>query len=512
MYKLNWGLLMKRTAFLLMIIVIISKILGLGRDIVLSYYYGVSSISDAYLIALAIPGVIFSLVGTSIQTGYIPMYSKVEKEKGFKAAEDFTNNIINILLLICTIVIFFCLLFTEEIVKVFASGFDQETINIAVNFTKITIFGIYFTAVIYIYTGRLQLSGKYSITSFIGIPLNIIFIVSIHLSVKNVFFLAFGCVVAYLAQFLLLIPSLKKTGYKYRFTLNVKNEYFINMVYISIPLIIGVSVNQINYLVSRTIASQISVGGISALNYAETLNNFVQSVFVTTILSIVYPKLSKIASNGDIQEFTDVISKALKGIALFVIPCSVGLIIFSEEIIKMLFGRGAFDSEAVNMTSNTLLYYSIGIIGIAIREVISKGFYAIQDIKTPMINSAIAMIINIFLSIFLSKFMGVGGLALANSLSALICSILLLRSYQYKISNLNNKSLINLLIKIIVCSLIMGIIAKFLFEILNIFIDTNISLIISIVFGGFLYLIIISFSGIKEVKLGIDLFKKKINR
>lgn len=133
---------MKKTAIILMIITILSKIFGFTREIALSYFYGASNISDAFLISLTIPSVIFSFIGTGISTGYIPMYSKIEQKYGEKEGNRYTNNLVNILLILCTVMIIFGLLFTDKIVKIFASGFAGDTLALAVQFTRISLVGI----------------------------------------------------------------------------------------------------------------------------------------------------------------------------------------------------------------------------------------------------------------------------------------------------------------------------------------------------------------------------------
>ena len=139
---------MKQTAILLMIITIASKVFGFAREIALSYFYGASNISDVYLISLTIPSVIFGFIGVGISTGYIPLYSKIVNERGSKEGTKYTNNLINILMVLCTFIVVFGLFFTEPLVKLFASGFQGENLVLAVQFTKIGLIGMYFTGLI----------------------------------------------------------------------------------------------------------------------------------------------------------------------------------------------------------------------------------------------------------------------------------------------------------------------------------------------------------------------------
>ena len=154
---------MKKTALLVMIITILSKILGFGREIVLSYVYGASAITDAYLISQTIPAVIFSFISAGIATGFIPLYSRILNEQGQIEANRYTNNLSNALLLLSSVIVVFVLLFTQPIVKIFASGFSSETLELAIRFTRISVFGVYFTALLNIFAGFLRLHENYII-------------------------------------------------------------------------------------------------------------------------------------------------------------------------------------------------------------------------------------------------------------------------------------------------------------------------------------------------------------
>ncbi|MCI2253103.1 murein biosynthesis integral membrane protein MurJ [Domibacillus sp. PGB-M46] len=502
---------MKKTAILIMLITILSKLLGLLRDVILSYFYGASSISDAYLIALTIPGVIFSFVGVAITTGYIPMYSKILKDSGEEKGLEYTNNIINLMLFLSTFIVIFSLVFTDNIVSFFASGFQGETLTIASIFTKFTIIGVYFTGLVYVFSGYLQLKDNYIVPVLIGIPLNLIFIFSIILSSQtNLFILAIGTTIAYLFQFLILLPSIIKTRYKYKFYVNVKDENFKNMIYIVLPVILGTSVNQINILIDRTLASQLVVGGISALNYADKLNLFVQGIVVTSIVSMTFPLMSKMFVNDDREAFKRTISQSIIIVSLLVVPAIFGFMLFSKQIVSFLFGRGEFDSRAILLTSEALFFYSIGMIGFGLHQVLSKAFYAMQDTKTPVVNATIGLVLNIILNLVLSRFLGIGGLALATSISSLVTAILLFLSLRKKIGTFGTKHISLSFLKILVASFLMGIFAKLSFNYLVMDFSQDISLFLAILIGTISYIIIIYFIKIKDVDLFLIAVKNRI--
>ena len=501
---------MKKTALVLMAITIISKLLGLLRDVILSYVYGASNISDAYLISITISTIFVSILGSGISSGYIPMYTKIENLHSTSAADKFTNNLISAILILCTTIILIVLTFTDYIVTVFASGFEGETLDLAITFTKISIFSIYFTFVIYIFNGYLQIKGHYLITGMIGLPLNIIIISSIFMSAHiNTIYLSIGTIVAVFSQLLFLFPFIKKNNYKYSFKVNFSDSYLMSMIKSATPIILGMSIVEINTIVDRTIASNISIGGISALSYSYRLNGFVLGLFVSTIAAIMYPNIAKKANRNDVLGVKNSLVEAILYICLFVVPASIIFILFSEPIVKLLLGRGAFDQTAIQLTSSALFFYSIGMVAFGIREVLSRVFYSLHDTRTPMVNASIALVLNIILNIVLSKYFGIGGLALATSISLIFTSSLLIVNLKKKIGLLGLSKIKYSLFKIFVSSFLTGFLSYIIYMSFINQIGENNSLILSLLVAGIIYLSSIHLFKIVEFNEIVSLIKKR---
>lgn len=504
---------MKETAILLMIATVISKILGFLREIVLAYFYGTSAVADAYIIAITIPGTIFAFIGAGIATGYIPLYSRIEKEVSIERANRFTSNMINFVMVLCTIIAIIGLIFTVPIVKMFAAAFTGQTLATAVMITRFTIVGVYFTALVYIFTAYLNLKNSFLIPALVGVPMNICVIAAIAISSKtNIEVLAIGTLISMAIQIIFLAPFIRKTGYKHKMVLERKDEYLSKMIKLAIPVIIGISVNQVNTLVDRTIASTVSEGAIASLNYAVRLNGFVQGIFVMSIVTAMYPMISKMGADNNLDGLKNSLKEAIISISLLVIPVTVGAMIFSIPIVRLLFERGEFDSSATIVTAGALFFYAIGMIGYGLREVISKAFYSLQDTKTPMINAAVAVIINIVLCIILSRFMGINGLALSTSIAGILCTITLFISLRKKIGSIKLKSILVSLFKILFASLAMGLCAKLGFNFLLPVIGETLSLIVGILIGVLVYFVLVYFMKIEEVNSILDMIKKKIKR
>ncbi|KAB3529701.1 murein biosynthesis integral membrane protein MurJ [Alkaliphilus serpentinus] len=504
---------MKKATLIIIILTIVSKLFGFSRDVVLSYFYGASNISDVYLIAYTIPGIIFSFIGTGIATSFIPLYSDIDRRNGTRRADLFTNNLIIVLLILCGIFVFIGYYFSYPIVRAFAMGFDNTTLELAVKFTRITVFGIFISVVIHIFTSYLNLKNNFHIPALVGIPNNIILIISIWLSVKlNIILLPIGVVVSLLAQLFLVLIYVNKNGFKFNLQLDIKDENLRKLVYLALPVVIGVSVNQINVLVDRTIASALVVGGISALNYANRLNAFIQGIFVMSIATVMYPLISKMVVDNNIKGLKKALSDAITGINLIVLPVTIGSMTFTNQVISLLFGRGAFDSQAIILTSSALFFYSLGMVGFGLREILSRAFYSMQDTKTPMINAAIGMVLNIILNIVLSRYLGIGGLALATSIAAIFTTALLFISLRKKIGPFGMKQISISFLKILIASLLMGVLAKLSFNYLTSTLSQNLSLLTAIGVGAVSYFGIIYFMKIEDVDVMIGAIRRKLGR
>ncbi len=499
----------KTTTILLMLVIVLSKVTGFLREIFLSYFYGVSSIADAYLIALTVPGVIFAFVSTALSVGFVPVYSKILKSN--EDPNNFVNNLSNCMFLVSTIMIFLIFVFAPQIIDIIAPGFFGETRDLAIEFTRIFVFGIYFSGLISIYTGYLQVHNSYIVAAFAGIPFNVIVLISIWASYKyDLYWLIIGTLVAKLAEIIYFMPYLRKSGYKYSFYLNTKDESIRNIVALSIPLIFSISVNQINIIVDKSLASKITSGGIAAISYAQHLNQLVIGVFVLSVSTIYFTKFSRLYVENKHTDLRISLIKSGNLIAFFVIPSSIIFIVFSKYIVGIVYGRGSFNASAIDLTAETLIYFSIGMIGFAYREILSRFYYAMHDTKTPVYNAFFCVIINIFLSVVLSKYMGISGLALATSIAAIITSMLLFYNLRNKVKDWKNDQIILDFIKILFSSILAAAVSYPLFYWLIGLMNDLFSMLIMLFVYGILYLVFLSFFRIDGVADFLKGFKSKV--
>ncbi|MGO4988727.1 murein biosynthesis integral membrane protein MurJ [Gallicola sp. Sow4_E12] len=504
------------TGIVLIIIQAVSMIFGFIRELTLSNYYGISSISDAFLIVSNLPFSIFYIISSAISISFIPTYNKIKKIKGSKEAENFTSNIVNIIFVFAIIFSILIIIFSKPIVKIFAVGFDDQTLNLAVYLLRISVFSLVFVGIVGVFVPYLNSNKEFIIPAMIGLPFNIGIIGGIILSSYiSVYFLGAGTIVGYALQFLALIPCLIKVGYSHKRIIRPNDSTIKQMLVLSIPITIGVSAEQINYIIDRTIASTLQVGGISALNYAVRLNGFAQNLIVYPVTTLFYPIIAELVVNKNYNNLNKIIHKSLSVITLLMVPIIIGGFILSKEIISILFLRGAFDENALIMTEGALKFYMIGTAGIAYREVYSRVFYSFNDTITPVKNMIITVFINIILNLTLSKVLGISGLAFATSISSIIAAGLLKKDLKIHLrcSNDSRNLLINQ-IKIIFAGLLMGV-GIILYQYLRTPENNIQQLIIQISIGALIFsfmVLILRVEELEDVKNILYRMKNKISK
>ncbi|PKK38865.1 putative peptidoglycan lipid II flippase MurJ [Clostridiaceae bacterium JG1575] len=505
----------RSAVFWLMVLSAFTKIFGFLREVILARFFGVGEVAGAYRIAQTIPVIILMVVGTGLAVGFIPTYNKTLSEKGEKAAHRFMSNTITVS---AVLGILFCLIvaiFPNFFVWVFASGFTPAQQELTAWFTKVAVWGVVFSIVNYILQPYLQMHDNFWVPAMVGIPMNLVFLISFPMGAHwDLKWLPIGVVVAGLVQTVWLIPFVKRKNYSWRPTFDLKDSDLRHLLMLAGPVIFGVAVNQINIIVDRNMASQVMrEAGVSALGYANQLNGFVQGIFIYSVITVIFPRLSRMVIEKDYEGIETQTTNAMVTMALVVLPCIVGLMVFADPIIRLLFQRGKFDEVAVSLTSGGVFYYAIGLIGFAFREVLARVFYAMNNTKTPTINAAIAVGINIVLNIVLAQIMGLNGLPLATSLSALIGAVLLMIALKKEGSlQIHYRSLLGKGLKIGAASLIMGGGAYALYALMLPRIGPKLGVLMAIVAAAVLYTVAILMMRIPEVEDLLGMMRSRLGR
>ena len=450
-----------KAATVIMIMTLVNKVIGFLRDALVGSAFGTTFQTDAYNIAMNVSDFLFIMISLVITTTFIPILSDTLNKKGKDEMFKFANNIMNIVSLIGVILIILGMIFTPFIVKIMASQATGETFELAVKLTRISIVSIIFLIMHSGYTAILQTLDDFLGPTVVGLIFNLPVIIYIIFGAGGgIYGLTIATVIGGILRAVAQIPFLHKHGFKITPILDFKDSRIKKMILLILPVIIGATANQINKLVDQNLASGLDYGSISALSYGQRVSDVIYATFAVAIITVIFPTLSRAISEKDEGKFVGYIEKGINNMNLILLPCSVGLILLSTPIVTIIFKHGNFDDRSVQMTSASLMFYSIGIPFFGLREIFNKSLYAMQDTKSSTINGIIAVVINIIFNFLLIGKLGIKGIALATSIASAIASLLLFINLNNKVKNINLKDISITTMKIIISVVVMAIVVK----------------------------------------------------
>lgn len=443
-----------KTAFLLAILTLGSKVIGFVREILMANYYGASYVVDAYTVSQSIPTMIFAGVLGAVATAFMPLFSKKNEEEGEIQANLFTSQTINILFIISAISSLVGILFSDQLVMIFASGFEGETANLASFYVKVTFSFTLFSTVGNIMDAYLKYKGSFlsqTVASYSISGFTLLFIVISHYTSPYV--MIFGLLVGNAVRAIAIWILAKGKGYKHKFNFKVTNT--VKQIFIlALPVFFGTTVGQIKLFINKTLATRLPEGSASAINYSDLLVQLIVGITATIIATILYPKMSQAFANKDFPRYTTLYNSGISIILMITLPICLGALVYSYDIIQVIYERGAFDSAATDLTYKAFFYYSLGLIFASLNGFQVQTFYSMHNTKTPLINSVITVIIGIVASLILVNFMAHSGLALSTTISWTVNSILLLWGIQTKTDIKLDKALPKKLGKLFIASVI----------------------------------------------------------
>ncbi len=451
-----------RFTSIVMVATLLCRILGLGREIVISNQFGAGFETDAFFIAFMIPNLLRSIIGEgALNTAFVPIFSTCLANHDKKRADEFASNVINFLIIILVVVIFLGIWGAPFIVNLLASGFKQspEKYLLTVHMTKVMFPYIAFASLAALFMGILNSYHEFFIPALAPAMLNIgIIIFALYFAERaGIHSLSWGVMIGGLAQLLIHIPSLVKKRFNYQFILNIYDPEIKIFLNILIPAVFGLAIDKINFAVDRIIASYLAHGSISALYYSNRLMQFPLGVFAIALSIAILPTLSSHIARGEMSKMRDSFSFGFKFLSFFTLPSTVGLIVLSYPIVRLFYEHGVFSPHDTFITETALICYSIGLFATAVLRLVISSFYALKDTRTPLNIGIYVVIFNIVLDLILVRFLAHAGIALATSISAILHLIILTVALEKKIGGILNRGIFEFLWKSVIASLLMAL-------------------------------------------------------
>lgn len=495
-------------------ILVLGKLSGLIYEFILAAVFGATRESDIFRIATRMPNVLFASVAAALVTAFIPTFANVKNDR--KKANEFFNNVLNILFIICALIAVIGMFAAPLLTKAFAGGFSGEDFNRTVYMTRIVMPAVIFLGISGLYTGYLQSYGVFIQPALTGITANAVIIIGI-LIFHNYGIIAgvIAVFISSIAQVVIQRPFMK--DYKYKFHINFKDENVRRMLILAVPTIISTTFSQINPMVSGNFASRLAEGSISIVDYANKFSTIINQVFIISITTVLYPGLTEKFAVNDMDEFRRMIARSINIVVIVAVPLIFGLMALSTPLIKLALEHGRFDARATELTSLCLKYLAFGALGYSLVDILSKIFYAAKNTLMPMTNGFINVTINVILTAILAPRFGVAGLAIANMLSICTIAVWMFIQVNLKIKQIDYKDVLITLGKTLTSGIAMALIVSLVFNGLNRFIIGGntvlaVNIAISTVAGAFVYLASMNLLKVEELSTVINMTLGKIMR
>ena len=409
-------------------ITVLSRILGLVREQVRAHYLGTSMASDAFGIAFQIPNLLRRLVGEgAMSAGFIPVLNQYREQQGDAEAFLFARRFLNLSLVILVVISTLGVLGASAIVAGFTWVSGQEiSPDAQLLTTDLTRWMFPYIALVSwaaIAQGILNTYRIFWVSAFTAVLLNISIIACavgfIDVVEEPAFGFAFGVLIGGAVQLLFQLPFVFKLGFRWRPDFRIGPGVKKTLVLL-IPTVFGAGVYQINVLVSQAIAWGLGDGAVSSLQYSSRLLELTLGVFAIALSTAILPALARNVAQKDIESVQQTLLYGIRLTSLVCLPVTVGLFMVRTETVSLLFERGSFSASSTTLTRDALAFHIIGLIFIALSRIVLQVFYAFQDTWRPFRVAVVAMVVNLLSCFLLAPILQQAGIALANSISAVV--------------------------------------------------------------------------------------------
>lgn len=417
-------------ALIVMTFFVLSRVIGLAREVVIGARFGTSLEYDAYLAAFRVPDLLFQLIaGGALGSAFIPVFSGYWVKQDRAAAWLLFSRTLNIVTLVLVALAGIAVVAAPWLVQnVIAAGFTPAQQTLTVSLMRGMLLGTVIFGASGLIMGALNATQHFLWPAAAPIFYNLAILASaLWLApIWGIQALVIGVVAGSILHLLVQLPQLVRTGATWTPSVSVADAGVREVLRLMGPRVLGLFFVQMHFLVNTILASHLTAGSISALNYAWLLMLLPLGVFSQSVATAAFPTFAAQIAAGDLPAMRRTFSQTLRTVLFLVIPAAAVLIVFGAPLVRVLLERGAFTAESTQMVAFALAFYGLGLIGHASLEIVVRAFYALHNTWTPVIVGVGAMVLNILLGIWWVNYWQHGGLALANSVATTLEALLLL--------------------------------------------------------------------------------------
>jgi putative peptidoglycan lipid II flippase len=411
---------------------LVSRILAFARDVLIARIFGAGMATDAFFVAFKLPNLLRRLFAEgAFSQAFVPIFGEYRSRRGHDETKLLVDHVATMLALILFVVTLIGIVAAPLLVMISAPGFaqDAEKFDLTVRLLQITSPYIFFISLVAVAAGILNTYNKFWVPAFAPILLNLCFIGGALWAAPYfdppVLALAWAVFVAGIVQLTFQMPFLKKIGMLPSWRFSLKDEGMRRVIRQMGPAVFGVSIAQISLIINTIFASFLVAGSVSWLYYADRLMEFPTGILGVAIGTILLPSLSKCHADGNTADYSKLLDWGLRLTVILTLPAALALGMIAVPLLATFFQHGAFAMHDVMMTRNALVGYSVGLVGLILVKILAPGFYARQDIRTPVKIGIVTLLATQAMNALFIGWLQHAGLALSIGLGACLNSAIL---------------------------------------------------------------------------------------
>ncbi len=418
---------------------LLSRILGFVRDFVIARTFGAGMLTDAFFVAFKLPNLLRRLFAEgAFSQAFVPVLGEYRNKRGSDETRQLVDRVSSLLLLVVLAVTLLGMAAAPLLVYVSAPGFsdDPDKFALTVNLTRVTFPYILFMSLVALAGGVLNTWSRFAVPAFTPVLLNVSFILMALFAAPQfdppIMALGWAVFLGGALQLAFQVPSLKRIGMLPRFSINLQDAGVRRIFRLMAPAVLGVSVAQVSLLLNTVFASFLHTGSVSWLYYADRLMEFPAGMLGAALGTVLLPSLARCHATERYDEYSRLLDWGLRLTFLLAAPAALALGILAVPLITTLFHHGAFSAIDVFRTRDALVAYSLGLLGLILIKVLAPGFYARQNIRTPVRIALLTLFVTQLLNLVLIGWLEHAGLALSIGLAASLNAILLYRGLRQR--------------------------------------------------------------------------------
>ncbi len=419
-----------RSASIVGVAFVVSRVLGLAREVILAGRFGTKGEYDAYVSAFRVPDLLFLIImAGSFGSAFIPVFAGFLAQNQRERAWRLASVVLNLSALAMVAAALFTLIFAAPIVRyLVAPGLAAEDQALATDLMRILVLSPILLGLGIAAKGILEAQDRFELPALAPVLYNLAIIAGALVLAPSLgtYGVAIGVVAGALLHVVAQVPGLIRAGMRYRLVLDLHTDGLAEVGRLLLPRVIGQAAFQLNFVIVNAFASRREDGAISALNYAWQLMMLPHGVLALTISTVIFPTMARLFEQGNIAELRATFARALRPLLFLTLPASVGLFLFRESIVQTIFQLGEFSERSTRLTVAPLAFLALGLGGYALVEVLTRAFYAMHDTRTPVVAGIGVILLNVVLSAALVDRYGHAALAFSLSVTTGIEALVLL--------------------------------------------------------------------------------------